>query len=462
MIARHSLPLVLAILLSAGCQANQAVQPPITASPMPGSGAGPDASASPSMAPVAGAALTGKVYDEDLNPLSGVTISAKPATGEAVTATTGADGAYKVSLSDGTYAVTAAKTGLTTRTQKVTVAGETTLDFGGLDVKPSNAYFLSTNPEIDLVTVKEAKPGGPLTLDIHFSEALTKESQTNFLAHLAIEARNGADFLQGSGDIDPKLDLTSTWDAAGQLLTLVYDEPYLASGPTETIQYNLRLEQLKKDQIDPVTDENVWEDMRIADAEKNPIGKNRADFVFIKPDLPMIGSNELINRAFGYSPSIRRWNLTHTSTFSFQAAKDTVGPGLESVKVDGQVTVGGNEYDLMALRFTEPMRVVRERDDLEFTRLDTDEDKEMLIVNVSKSPDGSNPEPLGSAFKVESFRFSKTDPNLVTARFPSGAFRDMKWVEVTLGKDLRDPADNKADAAKIKASGIVNSVEEEK
>lgn len=450
--------LLSAMLGLAACQAAPVAIGP-SAAPSASASAAPSAPAS--AAPTASAgSVSGVVYDEDINPIPAVTVEAYSGETRVAGAETGADGRYTLSLPAGTYRVKASAKGLITREQSVELAGDATVDFGGLGGKDVNPYFLATYPEISKVDVQEDAPAGPLTLTLHLSEPLTQESQQNFLTHLEVRARDNSLFLRASGSSEPEFQATSTWDAAGQVLTLKYAEPYLASG-SEPAAYAVRLSQVMKEDKDPVTQENLWENLRITDAENQPIGKGKANYAFLMPQLAPISGRLLTDKLYGYTPGDRRWNLTHTSNFTFNARRDDVLPGLVSVKVDVRRTVAGRVNDVMELRFTEPMRVVKDQDEAQFTRLDADKAlKDLLIVNVSKDDKGAAPSPLGSSYKVERFRFSKTDPNVVYADFAQRAFSDMKWVEVTLGNEIRDPANNKADPAKIRMSGPVVGGEE--
>lgn len=445
-----------AMLGLAACQAAPVVTGP-SAAPSPS--ASPTAPAS--VGPTASAStVSGVVYDEDINPLKAVTVEAFSGENRVSGAETGADGRFTMSLPAGTYRIKATAKGMTTREQPLELAGDAVLDFGGLGGRDVNPYFLAVYPEITKVEVNEDAPAGPLTLTLHLSEPLTAESQVNFLTHLEVRARDNELFLRASGSSEPEFQATSKWDAAGQVLTIQYAEPYLASG-AEPAPYTVRLTQVKKEEKDPVTQENLWENLRITDVDKQAIGKGRADYAFLLPQLSPISGRLLTDKLYGYSPAERRWNLTHTSNFTFNARRDDVPPGLVSVKVDVRKTVSGRINDVMELRFTEPMRVIKDQDEPQFTRLDADRLlKDLFIVNVSKDDKGAAPQPLGSSYKVERFRFSKTDPTVVYADFAQRAFSDMKWVEVTLGNEIRDPANNKPDSAKIRISGPVIGGEE--
>lgn len=445
-------PLVLA-LLAIGCAPAQPTQP---AQPT----ASPSVAPSSDVTPAPADALTGRVYDDNDDPLAGAKVEVLRDGAVVQTAETGADGSYSIPVAAGAYRVAASKPGMVRREQAVTVAGSTALNFGGWKDGTVNPYFLSDHPEIRAVTVDEKAPGGPLTLTVHLSEPVTAESRANFLSHLELRARNDAPFLRPANAAVSELAVDTEWDEAGQALTMRYDEPYLASGDLAA-RYTLQLTQIEKDTKDPVTRENEWEDLRIVDEAGLPLGRNRASFAFLKPELTAFPSSLLADKNYGYSPEIRRWNLTHTSSFAFDAAKDSQGPGLESVKVDVNKTIGSSDVDVMTLRFTEPMRVVKNRDELQFTQLDADTPlKDMFVINMSKQADGGNPQPLTAVTKVSRFRFSSTDPNVVYVHFPPHTFRDMQWVEVTLADEARDPADNKPAAEGTQARGEVTSAEE--
>lgn len=445
-------PLVVA-LLAVGCTPAQPTQPTQPT-------ASPSASPAPAASQAPANVLSGIVYDDNEQPLSGVTVEISRDGAAVQTAETGPDGRYQVTVPAGDYRVAASKADMVKREQAVSVAGATSLNFGGWKDNYVNPFFLSSYPEIREVSVEEKAPGGPMALKLHLSEPLPGSSREHLVSRLELRARNDAPFLRPAGVGVSELEMTTEWDASGQNLTLHYDEPYLASGELAAI-YTLRLTQFEKDTKDPVTRENEWEDMRIVDEAGMALGRNRADFAFLKPELTAFPVSFLADKNYGYSPEIRRWNLTHTSSFAFEAAKDTTGPGVTSVRVDGNKVLGSTTSDVMTLRFTEPMRVVKNRDELQFTQLDVDTPlQEMFVINVSKLEDGGNPQPLVSVSKVSRFRFSTTDPNVVYVHFPPNTFKDMKWVEVTLADEARDPANNKPEGDQLQVSGPVTSPEE--
>lgn len=445
MMNAHRIAIVALSASLAGCVGAQA---PNAGAPTPGASAPASPPASPATGgeAAAGFQITGHVQDEELGALEGVTVTANTATGVAGTATTGADGRYRLSLAPGGYEVRATKPGFTERAQAFTVAGATTVNFGGLEAAGANPYFLSTTPEIARVEVKEEAPGGPLTLALHLSEPVTKASQENFTSRFEVLAGASEPFLRAAVAPVTALRSEATWDASGRVFTFRYTEPYLA-GAT----YTARLRQIPLDKIDPVTRETAWEDLRITDEAGHPLGKNRADFAFLRQPLELIHFRDLANKDLGHTDAIRRWNLTHRPNHQFVSAQDVSAPGLVSVRGNTEQRIGDKVQDVLELRFTEPMRVVKDRDQTTYTLLDRA--KQLVTLNVSASPDGAAPEPFNAV--VSEVAFSRSEPKLVYLYFPAGTFKDLDWVEVTLGVDARDPAGNKPDPQKSRVSGAI-------
>jgi hypothetical protein len=405
----------------------------------------PAPSATPS-AQVAGGTLQGRVYDDDLAPMAGVMITATSPVGT-VTATTDAEGRYAMTLVPATYTVKASKDTYADREQTVTVAGNAALDFGGQNSEGGNPYFMTGAPEIKRVELKEAAPGGPLTLTLEMSEALTEPSRNNFIQRFQLLKGTGEEFLRADTAAEPYLATKASWDAAGRVFTFQYDEPYLA-GST----YTARLRQRTLSEKDPVTGDPAYENMRIVDGQGTALGMGRADFAFLRPQLDRLDYRDLGDEDIGYTPAMRRWNLTHSGTYTFTGAKDTTAPGVVSVRVNIEQSTEQALDDVMELHFTEPMRVVKDRVDDQYTLLDKDDD--ILVVNVSKFADGSSPKPLENAV-ITDIRFSRTDPRVVYIYFPANTFKDQRWTEVTLGPDAKDPAGNKPDPAKNRVAGPV-------
>jgi hypothetical protein len=419
-------------------------------SPSPGASSTP--AASPSVTPSAEASPTaiklhGVVYDDDLAVIAGVSVSAEGPAGKG-TAVTDASGRYTLSLPAGTYSVTATMENLVERAQTVDLKAETNLNFGGQTNVGGNPFFLTSAPEIRRATVKEDAPGGPLTLTLELSEALTEASRTNFLNRFELRTGTDEEFLRADVAAEPFLRTSASWDASGRVFTFKYAEPYLA-GTT----YIARLRQRALDRTDPVTDEQAYENLNIVDSQGEALGMGRADFAFLRPKLETLAFQDIADDDLGHTPAVRLWRLTHTDTFRFNAAADTTSPGLVSAKVDVEKEVGSALNDVMELRFTEPMRVAKDEDTGDYTLLK--KDNQLIVVNVSTSADGSAPTPLGDRGVVTDVKFSRADPTLVYLYFPSKSFQGKRWVEVTLGSDMKDPAGNKPDPAKLRASGPV-------
>lgn len=460
--ARSRLIVPLGLLVLIGCAPAQTT-PPVggastapTATPSAVESAA-TASATPVASPTAaGFALTGLVWDDKRAAVQGATVTASLNGQAAGNATTAADGGYSIMLPAGAYDVTATKDGMTTRTQHVTVSGATTLGFGTDVQGGANAYFLSDSLEIQKVDVKEDAPGGPLTMAFTMSEPLSTDAQRNFQTYFALDAGSsvGTKFLQATPVSEQYLETTSQWDAAGKVFTFKYNQPYLASGPGGNVSYTAYLHQEQLDTKDPVTREQQWQDLHITDAAGNPLGKGRVAYAFWKDPMAVLDSNLLINFQYGYYTDERRWNLTHTSTFSFQAATDTTLPQLLSVSAETNRPIGDRIEDVVELHFNKPMRAAKSVDDPTFTRLDTDTKKHLVAISVSKNDNGSQPSASSYTTPTE-VEFSKTDPNLVLFHYVGGAFKDQHWIEVTTLSDMLDPAGNAMDPAHSRVSGPV-------
>jgi hypothetical protein len=396
--------------------------------------------------------VSGIVYDESLSPLV-ARVSAQTDGGTPVSVETGADGRFTLRLPAGNYRITASKDGWTKREQAVTVDRDVQVAFGGLDAESANPYFLSNWPEIEKVEVSEAPPKGPLVITLRLSEPITTESRERFVSRLDVLAGTSTEFLRASGAAETYLRATTAWDEAGRTLTLTYPEPYLLSGTGAPVRYTVRLRQEQLSEKVPGTDDYKWDPLTIVDAEGKVLGNNRADFAFVKPTLGPIPLTQLSNKLWGTDHSDRRWNLTHTSSHSFIAAVDTQGAGLESATIRTDRLLGTQNYDVLELRFDEPMRVVKDASETQYTRLD--KLKSLALLSVSAFANGSQPTALDSATKVQEVRFSREDANLVTFLYIAGTFKDKKWFEVTLGPDVLDPVGNAPNPAKVRASGAV-------
>lgn len=439
------------LLLALGCSTPST--PPASTPSISPSAAVPSATPTAAATVAADLALTGKVYDDDQGLLAGVQVIAQAAGGPPVLATTESDGSYSLTLPAGTYDVTASKGGWTSRQQTVTLNSAQELNFGGLSGADFNPYFLSNVPEVDRVNIKEEAPGGPLTATIHLSEPLPADAQQDFSNRLEIASGISTAFLSANGSPDDLLKTTSNWDASGQQFTLQYAGPYLASG-SSAVNYTVRLKQSELADKDPVTGDTRWEKMAISDADGHVIGFDRADYAFVKPQLFPLTYAQIANKDLGDTPPQRRWSLTHQSGYTFAAAKDVTGPGLESVRVNTNMQIGSATWDVLELHFTEPMWAVKDRNNLQYTELD--KDKQLVLLSVSNDAGGANPQAFSSDFKIQTVRFSRLDPKVVYLHYAPEAFKDKKWVEVTLGVDLKDPSGNKADGAKSRLSGPVS------
>lgn len=444
---------VLATALVLGCTGVPSVTP--TGAP---SGAGaPSPSPVPSAAPSAAQAsyqLTGTVYDDNLSPVAGASVTAEASGTPAVKGLTGADGRYTLALAGGAYTVTAAKAGWTTRSQALSVAKSATLDFGSVAADPVNPFYLSDTPEVSRVDVHEDAPAGPLTLVVHLSEPLTVSSQENFVNRLQLLSGTSSPFLE-IGAPYGTLTTQQSWDAAGQTLTVHFAGPYVPSGQTPQT-YTLRLRQSALDTKDPVTQETQWEDMGIADAAGNAIGEGRATDAFLDPTLAPFPLALVANKSWGYYAEEARWNLTHSGGYTFTAAKDTLHPAPVSLTVATQGETqdsgpSGSGDDVMTLHFNEPMWAAKDAANPQYNRLDVTKDL-LAEIDGSKNPDGSGAQPLVGV-KPTRVQFSLDDPTIVQLHFTLGSFVNVRWVKVKLGPDMLDPAGNAPDPSNATASG---------
>jgi hypothetical protein len=454
------------LVLTAACTGNPGATPPApsgsaAASTLPSlapsavTSAAPSPSAAPSAAPSvapAGFALTGEVLDDSRKFVVGATVTARQGGRDVATATTTANGAYSLNLPAGKYDVSATKKGLTTRTQPVELAAAATLNFGQETSNSTNPFALSDFPEIDRVDVEEAAAGGPLTLKVHLSEALGKASQQRLDENLELLAGRSTEFLKSVGIATPKIRPERRW-ADDQTYEFKLTSPYLASGPT-AIEYSIIIRQEEDpDEQDPETRENVWNDLGIVDGTGNALGRGRMQYAFLKPQLFPFDLGFLVDPKFGYYVEDRRWRLTHDGLFTFTAKKDDVPPSLEKVSLKVRDTAGTSEADVLTLTFNEPMRVAKDRNNLEFTRLD--KDLELAFLSVSTVRTGTNPTAVDPSNKIRKIVFNRDDARIVEFHYPAGTFEGKEWVEVTLGKDVLDPAGNKPDPKKLRLSGPV-------
>jgi hypothetical protein len=463
MIPNSRIASILFLLLPLGCAPVQSASSPVVgapsvsptlASPSPGAFASVSPVVTPSVAPASNF-LSGVIYDDEVARVPGVTVTATVAGQPPVTTVTSTDGSYRLAVLPGSTTVTATKAGWVQRTRMVTVTGPTTLDFGSINADGNlDPHFLSNNPEIVSVNVKEEAPGGPLSMAFTMSEPLTLDSQKNFSYRFTLDSGSNTPFLNAAPNGESYLNADSSWDASGTVFTFKTKGPYLPSGPGGNVFYTAYLKQTLLTTQDPVTREFQYDDLQITDSEGKALGKNRAAYAFLQDPLSPLTQSVLNNFAFGYYTDSRRWNLTHKGNYILTAATDNVAPQLLAAAVAVNAPIGSTNEDLMRLRFNKPMHAIKDRDNLEFTRLSTDLKKQMVIVSVSKNSNGSGPTPLNPG-PPRSIQFSRTDPNLVIFHFQANTFKDQQWVDVTLGADVRDPANNLPDPLHSHISGAV-------
>lgn len=405
--------------------------------------------------------LTGRVTDLERLPLAEVILQAVLEDGTAssdvepavvASARTDGEGRYDLELPAGAYRISAGKDGFTPREQTVQLTGNQTLDFGPSVEDGANPYGLSDDLEVTRVEVLEDAPGGPLALKMHLSEPLSAAARKAFEEHLVLEAASSQPFLRPSTTTAYRLKVTGDWDTAGQVYTFRYQGPYLASGEVET-RYALSFEQDELETKDPVTRELEWEDLGIVDADGNHLGRGRVDYAFKRAIFYPLILDQLADKTYGYFMADRRWRLTHEGVFSFVAQRDNQQPGLERAEMRLRQSRRGASYDELTLYFSEPMHVAKNREELEYHRFD--KDREMAILNVSGSKEGDTFKPLGSSVKLQGFVFDPDYPERVIFQYPGGSFANQERVEVYLGTDLRDPAGNKADPARLRAVGPI-------
>lgn len=445
-----------ALALACGaCAPAQPVGPtageaPPTASVAPS--ALPSLAASPSPSPLQ-AQVTGFVLDEALGPIVGAEVAASGAA--AAKATTDAQGRYALALAPGKWQLVASKAGHTQRSREVDLAaGAASVNFGGIEADgQTNPYFLSGALEVTQLRVVEAKPEGPLVLDLAFSEAVASgAAQKAAIDRVELQAGGNVPFLRTVGGGVGRLQMQAAFQEGGQVLRLTYPHAFLASGPLSgTPRYAVAFQQNATDRKDPVTRETVYEDMGIMDEQGQALGRGRAAYAFLQPALAFLSPTVMVDKTFGFGPTERRWNLTHTSQLAFTAPQDTTLPALLSVSVDVEEQLGNVGRDLMKLTFNKPLRVAKDRDNPHFTRLD--KDKDLVVVNVAKENGGLTP--LGAAKPLE-VEFLDQEPNVLYLRYAFGLFKDQKRVEVILGRDFLDPAGNGPDPAKARVEGVVS------
>lgn len=394
--------------------------------------------------------LTGRVYDDDARALANATLQALDESGKSLLAVqTDGEGRYTMSLPAGTAKVRASKDDFTTREQPV-AAG--TLDFGGPIGTGglSNPFFLTRGLEVISLEGREEAPGRDMVLSLRLSAAVTAASRENFLRRLRLENQRGEVVLRGDRTIDPLLRFTSDWSDDGRVFNLRYAGPYWVAGPAGNPGYQVRLyqEPLAEDAGKPV-DEVRWEDMEIRTASGLSLGQGRASGVFLQPVLKPFQDILLVDKNWGNTPALRRWNLTHSPTASFSSGEDTQGPGLQSVQMTSSTLPGGATAHSLMLTLDEPMAVVRSEKEPRYTKLD--KDKALVSLMVSTTPDGRSPKAIGAV--STGVRVSESDPRIVYIDYPLGAFDNVAWSQVTLLDAFTDPVGNAPNSAKASLTG---------
>lgn len=460
------------VALAAGCAPTMpaGVGPSAAPSAAPSGAASPASSApstapsdSPSAGPSAGASggpsaatgmrrITGIVADIDRNPMPGAGVVAKRGDDEVARTTTDKDGRYTIDLPAGELSVTASFKGYTTRTQLLKGEGDVRLNFGADLDDQANPFFLADTPEVERVEVLEDAPAGPLTLRVHLSEPLPAASQARFAELFELRRGRDVEFLRARTSGNARLLTESTWSEEGKVFTFTYKGPYLPSGETDAI-YTAVLDQRQLETKDPVTQELEWTDLRIEDDQGNAIGRGRADYTFKKADIFPPSLEMLTDKEFGYYVQDRRWRLTHEDGFSFTAKRDDVPPEMDFVELVVDDDQGTENADILRIRFKEPMSAARDRDDLEFTRLD--KDRPPVLLNVAKDEAGKNLEPLSSALTIRKIEVDYNDPRNVFIYYPLNAFDDFEFVEVTLTPEALDPAGNAPDPKRNRLGGKI-------
>lgn len=411
--------------------------------------------ASPGATPTANTgafALTGYVIDINRDPVPNATVTARRGEAQVGETKAGADGRYSLSLPSGDYEVTASFENYTSRHQPASLQADLTLNFGPTQADQTNPFFLADTPEIERVEVKEENEGGPLELRVHFSEAMPVASQKAFDDHVELLAGRSTEFLESRPAGSLHLKTASAWDEAGKVYVFSYPGPYLASGDAP-VEYSLAVQQEEEDTVDPETQEQDVEDLGIVDSKGNPLGRGRAAYAFVKPMIPFPSLEQLTDKQFGYLTQDRRWRLSHDGLFTFTARKDQTPPALERVelRVDEETVV--RRYDVLTLTFTEPMAVAKDRDELEWTRLDID--RPMVILNLAADDAGKDFKPLAAGNEPREIVIDPHNPRIVYVHYAANTFQDQQFVEVTLTSDAQDPAGNKPDSKRRRLTGPV-------
>jgi hypothetical protein len=387
------------------------------------------------------------VTNEARDRLASATITALRGEDAVASDTTRADGRYELALAPGEYRLLATRAGHTTRRRSVVVGGgDTTCDFGPSEEDATNPYWLSDVPEVERVDVKEDAPGGPLTVALRLSEPLPEAARSRFGEVFELVSGTSTTFLRTGASSRKRLKTETKWDDAGQVFTLRYAGPYLASGATD-VAYSVLLTQDVLETRDPVTRDFERENLGIADAAANRLGRGDVRYAFLKRELFPPSPEQLTDRVFGYLVQDRRWNLTHEGLYRFVARRDEAGPALVAARIELDEELIGQAYDELRLTLSEPMSVAKDRDNLAYTSLD--KARRLVVLNASLDATGEAWQPLAATLR--DLEIDEVDPTLVTLRFPQGTFEDLKRVEVTLGPDFRDPVGNLPDEARSRA-----------
>ena len=445
------------LTLPAGCA--PAAGPVVTPSAAPSSEPTTAPSVAPSViptetpvAPSATHRLAGAVIDINRDPLAGATVTVRRGEQVVETLKTAADGTYSVSLPAGTYEVTASHTGHTTRTRSAKLEADLSLSFGPTPDDQANPYFLADTPEVERVEVQEEAPGGPLTLRVHLSEPVTASSQKAFDDHFELRAGRSVEFLVSRPGGSNRLKTASSWEEDGKVYVFSYPGPYVASGPTDAL-YTVALEQEELETTNRETLEPNFEDLGIEDEAGNDLGRGRAAYAFVKPQIFPPSLEQLVDATWGFLVQDRRWRLSHDASFTFAARRDEAPPALSRVELEVEAAVGSRHFDVLTLRFTEPMSAAKDRDNLNYTRLSVD--RPFVVLNVAADAAGKELKPLSSTLQPRDVIFDPLDPSIVYLHYPSNYFDKQTFIEVTLTPEALDPAGNKPDPENNRLLGRV-------
>jgi hypothetical protein len=385
------------------------------------------------------------VLDLDRSPVKGAWVVALQGGVEVASTVAGADGAYALAVPAGAYELRAGREGFTRRTRPVTVPADGAVNFGPTAEDLGNPYFLADDPEIERVEVLEGAPGQNLEVRVHLSEPLVEAARTPFTDAFRLYAGTETPFLRQVSTTQARRRLETRWDAAGRVFTARYAGPYLASGQA-VAWYAVALAQDPLDEKDPDTREGRWEDLGLVDGSGRALGRGQMRYAFLKPELFPLGAEQLTDKLFGFYVQDRRWRLTHEGRFRFRAGRDAEGPGLVDASLRRDRDYGALAGDMLTLRFSEPMSAAKDEDNLFWTALRREQ--ELVVLNVSDQASGPEFRPLAAALSVRELEIDRDDAREVRLYYPTGTFKDVKRVEVTLGKDVLDPAGNRPDPSR--------------